>query len=64
MRVVKHMEIVIGLAFLLLVGIAWLGKAPAPVHEQATPFPADMPVVVITGKRMTAEEKRQALVLF
>lgn len=60
----KHMEIVLGLAFLLLAGAALLGTPPAPRQAQAAAFPADVPVVVITGKRMTAEEKRAALVLF
>ena len=60
----KHMEIVLGLAFLVLASAALLGAPPAPRAPAANAFPADVPVVVITGKRMTAEEKRTALVLF
>lgn len=60
----KHMEAVLGLAFLLLASAALLGAPPAPRAPSASAFPAHFPVVVITGKRMTAEEKRAALVLF
>ena len=68
----KHMEIVLGLAFLLLASAALLGAPPAPRAPAVRAFPAgdpvaipiEIPVVIITGKRMTAEQKRAALVLF
>ena len=68
----KHMEIVLGLAFLVLASAALLGAPPAPRAPSVRAFPdgypvaipIEIPVVVITGKRMTAEEKRTALVLF
>ena len=63
-QLLKHMEIVLGLAFLLLAGAALLSAPPASRAPSASAFPVDIPVVVITGKRMTAEEKRAALVLF
>jgi hypothetical protein len=63
MEMFKNMEVVLVLCFGFLCGAALLAK-PQPaktlagVEAQATQ-PDSMPVVIVTGKRLTAEEKAQ-----
>ena len=59
MEIFKNAEIVLVLLFALLCAAAWVGKPKAPHAIAVDIGSADrMAVVIITGKRLTAEEKR------
>jgi hypothetical protein len=59
MNALKHMELIFGAALALAFVLAFLPRDPAlPARSDAAR--AGIPVVVVTGKRMTALEKRQA----
>lgn len=60
MPVMKYSEIALAAAFAIFTFAAWLVEPPAVRSKSAASRPAVPPmiVVVITGKRMTPEEKR------
>lgn len=61
MEMFRNMEVVLMLCFGLIVTAALLARPGArdePVQAQGTPT-AQMPVVVITGKRLPAADKVQ-----
>lgn len=62
MPVMKYSEIALAAAFAILTFAAWLVQPPAPARSGpgagAGASVPPMIVVVITGKRMTPEEKR------
>lgn len=65
MPIMKYLEITLAAAFAILALAACLVQPPAPrdyaPHVSATSSASPM-IVVITGKRMTPDEKRQSLI--
>jgi hypothetical protein len=64
MHVMKYSEIALAVAFAVLTFAAWLVQPPAMPRTGQRAVEATVPpmiVVVITGKRMTPEEKRESL---
>jgi len=62
MNVIKHMEA----AFVVALGLAAAGSAAVDTVKPAqagAPIVADIPVVHVTAKRLTAAEKQQLLAL-
>ena len=60
MNPIRRVEIGCGVALALAAVAVLLHAAPDTTSTEADGAQASMPVVVITGKRMTGPEKRQA----
>lgn len=66
MNIAKNMEAVFVAALAFAASISFIANANAEAHAKASvatiEATAAMPVVTITAKRMTAEEKRASLI--
>lgn len=61
MNVLKHMEAVFVATVALAVSGSYLIQTIPEAHAQAAASVAAVPVVTVSAKRMTAEEKAQSL---
>jgi len=66
MPVMKYSEIALAVAFAVLTSAAWLLQPPLTLARSSTSTASSlkpMIVVIITGKRMSQEEKQRSLAL-
>lgn len=59
MEIFRNMEVVLMLCFGLICAAALLARPAAPAIPAASEEAAKVPVVIVTGKRLSAAEKAQ-----